>query len=65
MCCSFWQKCKNSPKTGLGCSTHLKLKISLEIKPEPNFLYQSTIYLEKKKKFLIEDSWIDINIVMG
>ena len=24
MCCSFWEKCKNSPKTGLGCSTPLK-----------------------------------------
>ena len=28
MCCSFWEKCKNSPKTGLGCSTPLRhLKI--------------------------------------
>ena len=25
MCCSFWEKCKNSPKTGLGCSTPLKV----------------------------------------
>ena len=23
MCCSFWEKCKNSPKTGLECSTPL------------------------------------------
>ena len=23
MCCSFWEKCKNSPKTSLGCSTPL------------------------------------------
>ena len=23
MCCSLWEKCKNSPKTGLGCSTPL------------------------------------------
>ena len=23
MCCNFWEKCKNSPKTGLGCSTPL------------------------------------------
>ena len=23
MCCSFWEKCKNSKKTGLGCSTPL------------------------------------------
>ena len=23
MCCSFWEKCKNSPKTGLACSTPL------------------------------------------
>ena len=23
MCCSFLEKCKNSPKTGLGCSTPL------------------------------------------
>ena len=23
MCCSFWEKCKNSPKTDLGCSTPL------------------------------------------
>ena len=23
MCCSFWEKCKNSLKTGLGCSTPL------------------------------------------
>ena len=28
MCCSFWEKCKNSQKTGLGCSTPLKLKLS-------------------------------------
>ena len=27
MCCSFWEKCKNSPKTGLGCSTPLNSKI--------------------------------------
>ena len=26
MCCSFWEKCKNSPKTDLGCSTPLTLK---------------------------------------
>ena len=26
MCCSFWEKCKNSPKTGRGCSTPLRLK---------------------------------------
>ena len=25
MCCSFWEKCKNSQKTGLGCSTPLIL----------------------------------------
>ena len=25
MCCSFWEKCKNSPKTDLGCSTPLKV----------------------------------------
>ena len=24
MYCSFWEKCKNSPKTGLGCSTPLR-----------------------------------------
>ena len=24
MCCSFWEKCKNGPKTGLGCSTPLR-----------------------------------------
>ena len=24
MCYSFWEKYKNSPKTGLGCSTPLK-----------------------------------------
>ena len=23
-CCSVWEKCKNSPKTGLGCSTPLR-----------------------------------------
>ena len=23
MCCSFWEKCNNSPKTDLGCSTPL------------------------------------------
>ena len=26
MCCSFREKCKNSPKTGLGCSTPLMVK---------------------------------------
>ena len=25
LCCSFWEKCKNSPKTDLGCSTPLKV----------------------------------------
>ena len=24
MCCNFWEKCKNSPKTDLGCSTPLR-----------------------------------------
>ena len=24
MCCIFWEKCKNSPKPGLGCSTPFK-----------------------------------------
>ena len=24
MCCSFWKKCINSHKTGLGCSTPLR-----------------------------------------
>ena len=27
MCCSFWEKCINSQKTGLGCSTPLTLQI--------------------------------------
>ena len=27
ICCSFWEKCKNSPKAGLGCSTPLNLTI--------------------------------------
>ena len=27
MCCSFWEKCKNSPKTGLGCSTPLSIRV--------------------------------------
>ena len=27
MCCSFWEKCMNSPKTGLGCSTPLKTSL--------------------------------------
>ena len=26
MCCSFWEKCKNSPKTGMGCSTPLRIQ---------------------------------------
>ena len=26
MCCSFWEKCINSQKTGLGCSTPLRKK---------------------------------------
>ena len=26
MCCSFWEKCKNRPKTDLGCSTPLKVE---------------------------------------
>ena len=29
MCCSFWEKCKNSPKTDLGYSTPLTLSNSL------------------------------------
>ena len=28
MCCSFWEKCINSQKTGLGCSTPLKSLVS-------------------------------------
>ena len=31
MCCSFWEKCKNSPKTSLGCSTPLKLLTSVSV----------------------------------
>ena len=27
MCCSFWEKCKNSPKTDLGCSTPLNIML--------------------------------------
>ena len=27
MFCSFWEKCKNSPKTGLGCSTPLNKRM--------------------------------------
>ena len=30
MCCSFWEKCKNSPKTGLGCSTPLTITITMD-----------------------------------
>ena len=28
ICCSFWENCKNSPKTGLGCSTPLMGQLS-------------------------------------
>ena len=28
MCCSFREKCKNSPKTGMGCSTPLRNKVN-------------------------------------
>ena len=31
MCCSFWEKCRNSQKTGLGCSTPLIKDISLDM----------------------------------
>ena len=33
MCCSFWEKYKNSPKTGLGCSTPLKRDRSCKLYP--------------------------------
>ena len=29
MCCSFWEKCINSQKTGLGCSTPLSIETSI------------------------------------
>ena len=29
MCCSFWEKFKNSPKTGMGCSTPLNYKVGI------------------------------------
>ena len=32
MCCSFWEKCKNSPKTDLGCSTPLSTSIAQNVK---------------------------------
>ena len=41
MCCSFWEKCKNSPKTGLGCSTPLRCENNVE--PKQNSSQTETI----------------------
>ena len=37
MCCSFWEKCKNSPKTALGCSIPLTIHdvgVTCQLRPE-------------------------------
>ena len=44
MCCSFWEKCKNSPKTGLGCSTPLR-RITEELITSTNYVILSSTYV--------------------
>ena len=44
ICCSFWEKCKNSPKTGLGCSTPLKMQIQF-FKSKNSILFESLLQL--------------------
>ena len=46
MCCSFWEKCKNSPKTGMGCSTPLTNKML-------NFFWISHLHLVLQNKKVI------------
>ena len=56
MCCSFWEKCINSQKTGQGCSTPLTL-------PWGQFFFYFSVYhdkirLKKKKKnAMSQSSW--------
>ena len=38
MYCSFWEKCKSSPKTGLGCSTPLICAFHIFMKTHLDFL---------------------------
>ena len=40
MCCSFWEKCKNSPKTALGCSNPLLMRFTASFSSGPQ-LYES------------------------
>ena len=44
MCCSFWEKCKNSQKSGLGCSTPLNIKICFNFAGGGHFWPQWTIF---------------------
>ena len=57
ICCSFWEKCINSPKTGLGCSTPLKhffLPIfvwnilSRRLPSSPSQIFEVSLKLTKK-----------------
>ena len=56
MCCSFWEKCKNSPKTGLGCSTPLRNKRE-DIQHTGGVLFIGTSYLVQIKKKR-KDDWM-------
>ena len=53
MYCSFWEKCKNSPETGLGCSTPLNIS-GMEMSQRIHIWYQIllkiTIFWENGKK---------------
>ena len=59
MCCSFWEKCKNSPKTGLGCSTPLnQLHVARVLKVPFLYKWQFTYYKHIK---LISKISLDCN----
>ena len=51
MCCSFWEKCKSNPKTGLRCSTPLKRKVASQfLNVLAQFLTHYQHFCKKKKK---------------
>ena len=62
MCCSFWEKYKNSPKTGLGCSTPLsdqkvrvwKIIVKILCKSNSYVLYCLSDEKMRISKFILE-----------
>ena len=63
MCCSFWEKCKNSPETGLGCSTPL---MTLHLNIFQTFLFRISLLvhfvLQTNTYFLFHELYLRLEI---